>query len=98
MCICKLSKVFELTRPNTLPPQIYPKGEFTPIRGHGNMARKMGLHYDRIDISAADSRGDGATVPVDELSTTLVKMANRMVEQPTCVIPSAVNDPFLEAV
>lgn len=62
------------------------------------MARKMGLQYDRIDISQADSKGEGATVPVDPLTQALVKMVNRIVEQPTCVIPSVVNDPYLESI
>jgi hypothetical protein len=62
------------------------------------MARKMGLHYDRVDVAAADSQSHGATVPAGELSQALAKMVARMVEKPTCVIQSVVDDPFLEAV
>lgn len=62
------------------------------------MARKMGLHYDRIDISAADSLDHGAKVPVPELTKVLEAMVRKMLNQPTCVVPSAVNDPYLEDV
>ena len=39
--------------------EIYPKGEFTPIKGHGNMARKMGIYYDRVDITGDNSLSNG---------------------------------------
>ena len=62
------------------------------------MARKMGLHYDRIDIAAADSKSDGAIVPTDILSSSIINMIETIVQEPTCVIPSAVYDPYLESV
>lgn len=60
------------------------------------MARKMGLLYDRIDVSGADSQSDGAKVPTDALALGLRKMIQGMLAQPTCVIPSVVDDPYLE--
>ena len=78
--------------------QVYPHGEFTPILGHGNMARKMGLRYDRLDIPASDSLSHGAKVNPEALATLLTRMMNTIVEKPTCVIPSAYEDPYMEAV
>ena len=78
--------------------EIYPYGEYTPIRGHGNMARKMGIRYDRVDIRMEDSLGDGAVVPVHELAQTLINMVKGLQAQPTCVMPAVISDPYLEAV
>ena len=77
--------------------EFYPDGEFTPIRGHGNMARRMGLKYDRIDITKMNSRSDGAVVPVNELDISLKNMINMILHKPTCVLPQVVNDPYLES-
>lgn len=77
--------------------EFYPSGEFTPIRGHGNMARRMGIKYERIDISVQDSKNDGAIVPVKELDITLKNMINVILQKPTCVLPQVVNDPYLES-
>jgi len=76
--------------------EIYPHGEFTPIRGHGNMARKMGIKYERIDIPSAQSESQGAHVPVTEVSSKLVEMISKMRITPTCIIPDVITDPFLE--
>lgn len=35
--------------------EIFPPGEFMPIRGYGNMARRMGHHYHRIELTVADN-------------------------------------------
>ena len=32
--------------------EIFPDGEFKGIRGHGNMARRMGHHYARLEVRA----------------------------------------------
>jgi hypothetical protein len=78
--------------------EIYPKGEFTPILGHGNVARKMGLRYGRVDVAKSDSLGTGAVVPVDQLTKALVKMIEEMRGKPTCVLPAVLEDPYLESV
>mmetsp|Transcript_6302 Transcript_6302/g.10503 ORF Transcript_6302/g.10503 Transcript_6302/m.10503 type:complete len:664 (+) Transcript_6302:51-2042(+) len=78
--------------------EIYPKGEFTPILGHANMARKMGLHYARVDVSKQDSQATGATVPTNELSKSLIQILNNIRSKPTCVLPQVINDPYLESV
>lgn len=85
--------------------EIYPKGEFTPIRGHGNMARKMGILYDRIDIDSKDSHSQGAKVPVDKLVAMLKRMLHNGKHtdngpdfKGTCVLPSVIKDLYLERI
>jgi hypothetical protein len=75
--------------------EIYPSGEFSPIRGHGNMARKMGLLYDRMDIDADRSQHDGASVPTEELSNKVVAMIKSIRDAPTCVVADVRDDPYL---
>jgi hypothetical protein len=75
--------------------EIFPRGEFTPVRGFANMIRKMGLSYGRIDISKEDSLGDGARVPVAELVQKLRDLIVRVVKEPACVLPQVIDDPYL---
>jgi hypothetical protein len=56
--------------------EIFPKGVFTKIRGHGTMARKMGLRFSRIDVDEADSKAEGTNIPVNPLSHGLTYMVN----------------------
>lgn len=78
--------------------EIFPQGEFMPIRGYGNMARRMGLHYQRFELSGGQSHGDGAVVPTDALISLTSRVIRNMKEAPTCVVPSVLSDPFLEGV
>jgi len=75
--------------------EIYPSGEFSPIMGHGNMVRKMGLRYDRVDIRPDQSQSDGAFVPTDELSNKVLAMIQSIQDAPTCVVADVRNDPYL---
>lgn len=59
------------------------------------MVRRMGLKYDRIDIPTNGSLPSGARVPVTELSAKLITMARQVHSEPTCILPSVVEDPFL---
>lgn len=68
------------------------------LQGHGNMARKMGIRYDRIDVSSADSTGDGARVPAEDLGNAVQRMIRGLVQEPTCVLPAVIDDPYLESV
>jgi hypothetical protein len=77
--------------------EMFPQGEFTPIKGHGNMVRKMGLYYDRLDIEGKDSQGNGAKVPVQALIRQMRQMMQQITNKPTCVIDAVIQDPFLEA-
>jgi hypothetical protein len=75
--------------------EIFPKGEFSPVRGHGNMVRRMGFQYSRLDLSAPNSGHDGCTVPPSELSTALGKLFHDMENSPSCILPSVLENPFL---
>jgi hypothetical protein len=76
--------------------EIYPKGEFSPIRGHGNMVRKMGIQYDRIDIGSLGSQNMGCIVPIMTLKEKIQAMVKSIFEGPSCVHPNVVEDPHLE--
>jgi hypothetical protein len=76
--------------------EIYPTGEFSPIRGHGNMARKTGLHYDRMDVGEKASHGDGVTVDPEALWGSVNALLQKMHSQPSCVLPDVAKDPYLE--
>lgn len=75
--------------------EMFPSGEFTPVRGHGNMIRKMGIYYDRIDIVNRDSQSDGAIVPIDELTDKLSHIIKHIQKGPSCFLPQVIEDPFL---
>eukprot|EP01038_Epipyxis_sp_PR26KG_P008144 gene8144-11023_t len=76
--------------------EMFPVGEFFPVRGHANMARKMGIHYSRIEISQSNSRSNGAVVPTDKVSNQLIEMINTIISKSSCVHPAVINDPYLE--
>ena len=75
--------------------EIFPKGEFTPVRGFANMIRKMGASYDRIDIAASDCLDSGAKVPVQELRSKLQLLLDKVENTPSCVLPQVLSDPYL---
>lgn len=75
--------------------EIFPKGEFSPVRGHGNMVRRMGIQYSRLDLSALNSGHDGCTIPPKELSAALGKLFQDMEKSPSCILPSVLENPFL---
>ena len=62
------------------------------------MARKMGIHYDRIDISESNSNPNGATVPPDEIAMKLTEMISTIMSKPTCLLPEVMNDPYFEKI
>ena len=62
------------------------------------MARKMGISYDRIDISAVQSHTNGATVPTAELSSKLEAMISQILQKPTCIIPDVLTDPYFNKI
>jgi hypothetical protein len=75
--------------------EIFPKGEFTPVRGFANMIRKMGLQYQRIDVRPEKSLPNGAMVPGQEVAEKLKILLERVVQEPACVLPQVVKDPYL---
>jgi hypothetical protein len=78
--------------------EMFPQGEFTPVRGFANMVRKMGAHYERIDIAGKDSRASGALVPVQEMAAKLGALLRAVTERPSCVLPQVVDDFYLQKV
>ncbi len=78
--------------------EIFPQGEYRPIRGYGNMARRMGHHYERLELSQANSRGDGGVVPAAELKALTLQVLERMKAKPSCVLPSVIEDPHFSSV
>lgn len=74
--------------------EIFPQGEFSQIRGYGNMARRMGHHYERIMLRG----GDGTTVAIPDLLSTVNRVLSKIREQPTCVLPSVLSDPYFDSV
>jgi len=76
--------------------ELFPKGEHSAIKYHGNMVRKMGIRYSRIDIEEASSRDTGAIVPIAELTKTVGDMLLKLQTEPTCVLPHVLADPYFE--
>ena len=75
--------------------EIFPPGEYAPIRGHGNMARRMGHYYSRLDLANRPT-DRGSFVPPDQLKSTVENIIGSILQQPTCVLPSVLTDPFFE--
>lgn len=78
--------------------EIFPQGEFSAIRGYGNMVRRMGMHYQRMELRPDDSQSSGATVSVSALKSEIVKMMGSIRTKPTCVLPSVMDDPYFDSV
>lgn len=76
--------------------EIFPQGEFKPIRGYGNMARRMGLHYSRMELSGSESSGHGCSVSPVALKDMVVGMMSEIATQPSCILPSVLEDPYFD--
>jgi len=75
--------------------EIFPRGEYSSIFGYGNMARRMGHYYERLDLTSEGGAGGGGThVPTE----SVVQLANSIIYRiksngSTCIHPSAIADP-----
>jgi len=74
--------------------EIFPRGDYSPIFGYGNMARRMGHYYERLDLASGDSGSSGTHVPTE----SVVQLTNLIIDRiknnrSTCIHPSAVEDP-----
>ncbi len=78
--------------------EIFPQGEFMPIRGYGNMARRLGLHYQRMELTSSQSMSTGANIPPSALKNMVQDMVKKIVDKPTCVLPSVFDDPYFDSV
>ena len=74
--------------------EIFPQSEWTPARGYGNMARKMGFYYDRLDFIPA-SKTSPSTVPVSLLRSKIELMLEKLNLQSSCILPNVLDDPLL---
>lgn len=82
--------------------EIFPHGEFSAIRGHGNMARRMGHVYDRIDLPLNDTQRQDrlppkSYVPPAVLNASVTAMLLSISARPTCVLPSVFSDPYFDS-
>jgi hypothetical protein len=71
--------------------EFYPPGEFIPIRGHGNMIRRMGHYYERTDTRASR---DGMRIDTELMIATVRSMMSRIEERPSCFHPDVLEDPY----
>jgi hypothetical protein len=65
------------------------------IRGYGNMARRMGHHYARMQISSDNSFEKGVLVPTHELQEVVATVIRDIAKKPSCVLRSVLDDPYL---
>jgi hypothetical protein len=72
--------------------EIFPPGEFMPIRGYGNMARRMGHRYVRLELQ--ETGGGKTIVSPEKLRAKVVKIIEDVKVQPSCVLPSTIHDPY----
>jgi hypothetical protein len=62
------------------------------------MARRLGLHYQRLDVGGEDSYSHGVRVPVEELLKITNELVEAMKKKPSCVLASVINDPYFDSV
>ena len=77
--------------------EIFPASEWTPARGYGNMARRLGFHHDRLDFKSTDmSCKKPSDVPTSKLKEIVAKMMVKLHSSPSCILPVVINDFFLK--
>ena len=76
--------------------EIYPRGEYSAIYGHGNMARKMGVKYERIDLPGSSTIGSGSVLPSKDIADLVRSMLAVLRQKPSCIHPSALDDPYFD--
>lgn len=73
--------------------EVFPPGEFVPVRGYSNMARRMGHHYTRIELGRdsyveAGMTSVGVGVGIGGVSASAGKVSNSMKKSGSVVQPS----------
>ena len=76
--------------------EIFPEGEFKSIRGYGNMARRMGHHYERVDLDSSAHRGASTYVQPEKVVEQMKAVLQRIEAKSSCFLRSVLKDPFLE--
>ena len=77
--------------------EIFPEGEFKSIRGYGNMARRMGHHYERLALSGDANKAGGAQIPTKQLNELAVGIIDKIKAKSSCVMPTVISDPNFDA-
>jgi hypothetical protein len=76
--------------------EIVPNGELLAVKGYGNMARRLGMTYHRMELSENNTfpsalATKGSMIPVDVLTKTVGGIIkNLKVKASSCVLPSVV--------
>lgn len=76
--------------------EFFPQGEFFHIRGFGNMARRMGIHYQRIEIDEKHSKSSGFEVNINTFQRNVLNMLENIREKPSCILPDVVLNPYMK--
>lgn len=79
--------------------EIFPDGDFKYIRGYGNLARRMGHHYSRLELSSNYSMTKtnnlpGSYVPPNELISKLDEMIAMIHKKSSCILPSIIKKKY----
>ena len=68
--------------------------EFKSIRGYGNMARRMGHHYRRLELLEKDTSPDGSSVPAAQLESIVMELISSILKKPSCLLPAVIKRPI----
>ena len=81
--------------------EIFPDGDFKYIRGYGNLARRMGHHYSRLELSSNNTNSNvntnnlpGSYVPPTNLIQKVTDMITTITTRPSCILPSVVKKKY----
>ena len=76
--------------------EIFPEGEFKSIRGYGNMARRMGHHYERLSVEPQHTSLQGTHVPAEGLLAAVRSVVERIAGTGgSCFLPEVITTPYL---
>ena len=57
----------------------------------------MGHHYNRLDLTTAESSSNGITINPGPLEAALTRMVRAIIALPTCLLPEVVDDVYFDA-
>lgn len=83
--------------------EIVPAGDFTRIKGYENLAAQLGIAYNRLELSEANTyqvssstttSDIGSTVPTDSLSSILQQALLQLTAKPSCIMSEVLQKIF----
>ena len=81
--------------------EIFPDGDFKYIRGYGNLARRIGHHYSRLELSSNNTNSNsnsnklpGSYVPPNDLLEKVTDMIATINTRSSCILPSVVKKKY----